>query len=1128
MTTETETKDENNITKKSQLYEKSGLHFAKTQMIDDIKSKLSKRCVIEEAEDYLIYGLEIRKVDDKGKIKDGIIYIKPNEDNKLIFLKKKNKSLIEINLYKLIDITYGKSSGCFNLINPKVQSLINDNCCITLHMNDFKFIDFIVYEEIKLDYFCVGILSFLEKNIKDSKNVNSYLLSLKKIWKEYDINLSKFLNIDQFSKFLLTINFKWKKKTNLEIFNEIDKKKIGKINFKDFLFFYEKIVTGEEFREVFQKYSSDLKKKYINLKGFMDFLEKEQKQKLSIEAATEIMKKFSIKNKKIDSKEKENIENLPKNHESSQIIYENYMNTFNEEDKETINNLKINFREFVNILIDRNINSVYNNDFFSIHQNMDLPLIDYFIFSSHNTYLTGNQMIGTSSIEMYKYCLNNGCRLVELDCWDGSSGPIITHWHFPVSKLNFKEVLKNIKKYAFKKNEFPVILSVENHCNDENQLIMYQDLIEVFGEGEMFVIDKKNPPLIYPSPNELKRKIIVKCRRKRFLKNAVNTHTSSLLKFSPRKIENSLSSNLEANDNEEVQQQKLQILSIDKNNLVKQKDIIQEIQEINSKDNSDEENIIEDKNMIITPQSSKNCKLKATLDLNSNYQINYSNEILSYNLISEEEKKTDRINFKNSKKLSDDMNSFLKNDNNFNNSFLKSNNEDQGKIHINFIPSDIIYENDKEMIKDTPINEIRKNSTQQNITNSEDKLENIEKNDLNLKNIESDIKECESFTNKYFNEDIQNNNISIKKIKEKNCQSFVSADSERYSENDIDLGFKKNHTTKFPSALIQKLKEKYSTKLYSKDLSNTKRKSLVIETNIDNKSITEAIHNFQELQAKQKLEKHYTITALSSVIGMIGIPFNNHDFDNLKNLPWECVSLSEPEYNAFISSISNKLKVIKYCQKSFLKIYPNILRTDSSNHDPVKTWICGAQICALNLQSTDDDYILINKIFFKINGGSRSGYILKPDYLRNQELTLDSLENRYIRPAFKIKFKVLSGFHLHTCFPINKKIKGIYVEVSVRGSKQDDDNPKLVTSTIIENFLHPKWKSNSVEFEIYESELAFFVIKLFSKDGKDLLARGVIPIKILNLGYRILDLYDMACTKFEQSFLIIKTNKIFV
>ena len=39
MTTETETKDENNITKKSQLYEKSGLHFAKTQMIDDIKSK---------------------------------------------------------------------------------------------------------------------------------------------------------------------------------------------------------------------------------------------------------------------------------------------------------------------------------------------------------------------------------------------------------------------------------------------------------------------------------------------------------------------------------------------------------------------------------------------------------------------------------------------------------------------------------------------------------------------------------------------------------------------------------------------------------------------------------------------------------------------------------------------------------------------------------------------------------------------------------------------------------------------------------------------------------------------------------------------------------------------------------
>ena len=53
----------------------------------------------------------------------------------------------------------------------------------------------------------------------------------------------------------------------------------------------------------------------------------------------------------------------------------------------------------------------------------------------------------------------------------------------------------------------------------------------------------------------------------------------------------------------------------------------------------------------------------------------------------------------------------------------------------------------------------------------------------------------------------------------------------------------------------------------------------------------------------------------------------------------------------------------------------------------------------------------------------------------------------------------------------------------------------------------------------------FLLIKLWTTN-RNLLARSVIPIKNLNLGYRVLDLYDNLCSKIEGSFLIIKTNKI--
>ena len=74
--------------------------------------------------------------------------------------------------------------------------------------------------------------------------------------------------------------------------------------------------------------------------------------------------------------------------------------------------------------------------------NMNYPLTDYFINSTHNTYLTGHQIHGKAKSSMYSKAVLNGYRLVELDCYNGDNDDIIiTHGFTFCGEILLKEII---------------------------------------------------------------------------------------------------------------------------------------------------------------------------------------------------------------------------------------------------------------------------------------------------------------------------------------------------------------------------------------------------------------------------------------------------------------------------------------------------------------------------------------------------------------------------------------------------------------------------------------------------------------------------------------------------------------
>uniref|UniRef100_A0A670ZJ72 Phosphoinositide phospholipase C n=1 Tax=Pseudonaja textilis TaxID=8673 RepID=A0A670ZJ72_PSETE len=177
----------------------------------------------------------------------------------------------------------------------------------------------------------------------------------------------------------------------------------------------------------------------------------------------------------------------------------------------------MSFEGFTRFLMDKDNFACMNNESQENIEDLQFPLSYYYIESSHNTYLTGHQLKGESSVELYSQILLQGCRSVELDCWDGDdSMPVIYHGHTLTTKIAFKEVVEAIDRNAFITSDMPVIISIENHCSLPQQRKMADIFKNTFGDKLvtkfLFESDFSDDPLL-PSPHQLRRKILLKNKK---------------------------------------------------------------------------------------------------------------------------------------------------------------------------------------------------------------------------------------------------------------------------------------------------------------------------------------------------------------------------------------------------------------------------------------------------------------------------------------------------------------------------------------------------------------------------------------------------------------------------------------
>ncbi|KAJ9543093.1 hypothetical protein OSB04_022800 [Centaurea solstitialis] len=137
-----------------------------------------------------------------------------------------------------------------------------------------------------------------------------------------------------------------------------------------------------------------------------------------------------------------------------------------------------------------------------VMHDMNAPLAHYYIYTGHNSYITGNQLSSDCSDVPIIESLKRGVRVIELDMWPNSTKDDIdvVHGGTLTAPVKLDKCLEAIRTYAFVASDYPVILTLEDHLTPDLQAKVAKLVTKTYGDKRIVVSTK--PPKEFLDPTK--------------------------------------------------------------------------------------------------------------------------------------------------------------------------------------------------------------------------------------------------------------------------------------------------------------------------------------------------------------------------------------------------------------------------------------------------------------------------------------------------------------------------------------------------------------------------------------------------------------------------------------------------